>query len=793
MQVAVRIRPLLARERDGSECVEKVENEPQIVVAGRRSFTYDFAFEPSSQQEEIYKQCVEPLVGAFFEGFNATVLAYGQTGSGKTYTMGSAAHGVYLQAELGVIPRVILRIFKMIEERSVDEASEVEFAVSVTFIEIYGEDVRDLLADDSRSETCGIGAVTVRELEGELTLVGATQLVVKSSADTLDALERGSLVRTTASTMMNDTSSRSHAIFSISLSSTRGSDGDAVEAEVTGKRAKEENEFRSSKFHFVDLAGSERAKRTGASGLRMREGININKGLLALGNVISSLGDQKKRAAGAHVPYRDSKLTRILQDSLGGNSRTLMVACVSPADDSMEETLNALKYANRARNIKNKAIINRDPRSLQLAALRLRISQLSADLARNGITPSVGTLVRGNADGSTVVDGRDRGSRSGGARSEAGGARSVDGVDWQTRAEEADSVLQRMHATDAKRKVELDRINTERIAAQAEREWYREMLATAYALAKRLRALPLWCELEGEAVKVSAAGQEPLTPSSTMSSTLPLLAVAPGRAFADEIIAVCACGVPVEVLRESSEGVAARAAAKVGIATISALQAEVEELSAKLERSNAATRELLLSSTPSLKGIGEGGEAVGCDREGGSHQQMGELVYVDGLVEEIRAKIAVEKEQLEQMRLMRDEDEKVQTGAARAVARCDGVAAEGSPLAENEGRGEGEGEAVEAAAATRVSGAAPPRAVSTVDVSTGDGDGADGSGGTVSAEEESWLNEDREKLRVVEYSFEQRQMLMRAEWQRAENDIKVKEKLVWRLELQQRRFVGMEK
>ena len=771
VQVAVRIRPRLARERDGSECVEKVENEPQIVVAGRRSFTFDFVFEPSSAQEELYEQCVEPLVGAFFEGFNATVLAYGQTGSGKTYTMGSAAQGVNLEAERGVIPRVIERVFTMIEERGVDEASEVVFAVSVTFIEIYGEDVRDLLVDDSKTETCGIGAVTVRELDGELALVGATQLVVTSSADTLDALERGSLVRTTASTMMNDTSSRSHAIFSISLSSTRGSDAAICEAEVTGKLPGD-RETRSSKFHFVDLAGSERAKRTGAIGVRLREGININKGLLALGNVISSLGDQKKRAMGAHVPYRDSKLTRILQDSLGGNSRTLMVACVSPADDSMEETLNALKYANRARNIKNKAVVNRDPRSLQLAALRLRISQLSADLARNGIAPSVGTLIRVGVGGGVVLDG-EGGSGSGGAHSwGGGGAQSVDGVDWRSRAEEADSMLQRMHATDAKRKVELDRINTERIAAQAEREWYREMLATAHALAKQLRVLPLVSEGEGDTIK-------------------------PGRALADQIIAACACGVSAEEARMSSEGVAARAQAKAGIATISALQAEVEELRAKLERSNAATRELLLSSTPpSVNGSGEGGEARGGDRgEAGkdwmSRQPMGELVYVDGLVEEIRAKIAVEREQLEQMRLMRDEDEQGAAAAAAIVTEGGGAAAEGSLFAENGVGGDGDGDAAAAAAATGVSNAALPRAVPSDDVSTGDG--ADASGGPVSAEEESWLNEDREKLRVVEYSFEQRQMSMRAEWQHAENDIKVKEKLVWRLELQQRRFVGMEK
>ena len=229
VEVAVRIRPLLARERDGSECVEKVDGEPQIVVDGRRSFTYDFAFEPSSEQEEVYEQCVAPLVGAWFEGYNATVLAYGQTGSGKTYTMGSAATSIYLEAERGIIPRVISRVFAMIDERSSEGGEDgdetgagagVTFEVSVTFIEIYGEDERDLLTEN---QSCN--AVTVRELDGELVLVGATQLVVKSGEEMMDALERGSQMRVTASTHMNDTSSRSHAIFSISLSSTRAPRG----------------------------------------------------------------------------------------------------------------------------------------------------------------------------------------------------------------------------------------------------------------------------------------------------------------------------------------------------------------------------------------------------------------------------------------------------------------------------------------------------------------------------------------------------------------------------------------
>ena len=707
VEVAVRIRPLLARERDGSECVEKVDGEPQIVVDGRRSFTYDFAFEPSSEQEEVYEQCVAPLVGAWFEGYNATVLAYGQTGSGKTYTMGSAATSIYLEAERGIIPRVISRVFAMIDERSSEGGEDgdetgagagVTFEVSVTFIEIYGEDVRDLLTEN---QSCN--AVTVRELDGELVLVGATQLVVKSGEEMMDALERGSQMRVTASTHMNDTSSRSHAIFSISLSSTRVSDGDAVEAEVTGctagvkKGGSEDTEFRSSKFHFVDLAGSERAKRTGASGVRMREGININKGLLALGNVISSLGDEKKRAAGAHVPYRDSKLTRILQDSLGGNSRTLMVACVSPADDSMEETLNALKYANRARNIKNKPVINRDPRSLQLAALRLRISQLSADLALHGIAPSVGTLELADAAALTT-----------------GSRKKRDGVDWQSRAEQADAMLQRAQTKEAKTKVEMDRVNTERISAQAEREWYRDSLATAHRLATRLRSAP---------------------PAEVQD-------------LVSQIIAASACGVPPSEA-DPSDAAATEAATK-GISTIAALQAEVEELTAKLARSNAVTRDLVLSAslTPSGGADGDSAEPHG--------------VYVDTLVEEMRAKLEIEREQLIQMRQMQEE-EKSQAAAEGGASAVDVSATDGDLTAVN--------------AAAAADSAAEAAAVTEEDED----------------EEANWRKDDQEKLRKVEHSFEQRQLSMRAEWQRAEDDIKMKEKLVTKLEQQQQRFVGMEK
>ena len=289
----------------------------------------------------------------------------GQTGSGKTYTMGSgSAESVVDEHELGIIPRATVHIFNLIQEKR-ERCPTAEFYLRAQFLEIYGETVRDLL--DPAGTAAG-KKVDIRDGQGdEVTVSGAREESIKSPADLLSCLDRGTLVRTTGATDMNAHSSRSHAIFTVILEQHL----DAVDGDA---------EFRSAKFHFVDLAGSERVKRTGATGVRLQEGININKGLLALGNVISALGDASAKAK--HVPYRNSKLTRMLQDSLGGNSRTLMIACVSAADVNFEETLNALRYANRARNIQNRAVVNRDPATSQIVALKQQVAQLKQMLAR---------------------------------------------------------------------------------------------------------------------------------------------------------------------------------------------------------------------------------------------------------------------------------------------------------------------------------------------------------------------------------------------------------------------------
>nr|CAD7203554.1 unnamed protein product [Timema douglasi] len=349
------------------------------------------------------------------------------TGSGKTYTMGTGFDVELDPDQTGIIPRSIHHMFDGITRR-IETARQTgepspEFKVTAQFMELYNEEVIDLFEPNCNARR---GAAKIHEdPTGSIYVVGVTSRPVVSADDALQCLRLGALSRTTASTDMNSQSSRSHAIFTLLVKQRRlvkikdpDSDDDVPSEAV--------NEFETltAKFHFVDLAGSERLKRTGATGERAREGISINCGLLALGNVISALGDKSKKAL--HIPYRDSKLTRLLQDSLGGmhtlthvtelretrealkhlsptlrylsdispssplllvhitirerNSQTVMIACVSPSDRDFMETLNTLKYANRARNIKNRVTINQDKSSRTITLLRQEIQQLQLEL-----------------------------------------------------------------------------------------------------------------------------------------------------------------------------------------------------------------------------------------------------------------------------------------------------------------------------------------------------------------------------------------------------------------------------
>ncbi|XP_060244796.1 kinesin-like protein KIF21A isoform X17 [Meriones unguiculatus] len=391
VRVAVRIRPQLAKEKiEGCHiCTSVTPGEPQVFLGKDKAFTFDYVFDIDSQQEQIYTQCIEKLIEGCFEGYNATVFAYGQTGAGKTYTMGTGFDVNIMEEEQGIISRAVKHLFRSIEEKKTaaikNGAPPPEFKVNAQFLELYNEEVLDLF-DTTRDIDAKNKKSNIRIHEdsaGGIYTVGVTTRTVNTEPEMMQCLKLGALSRTTASTQMNVQSSRSHAIFTIHVCQTRVCPQTDAENATDNKMISESsqmNEFETltAKFHFVDLAGSERLKRTGATGERAKEGISINCGLLALGNVISALGDKSKRAT--HVPYRDSKLTRLLQDSLGGNSQTIMIACVSPSDRDFMETLNTLKYANRARNIKNKVMVNQDRASQQINALRSEITRLQMEL-----------------------------------------------------------------------------------------------------------------------------------------------------------------------------------------------------------------------------------------------------------------------------------------------------------------------------------------------------------------------------------------------------------------------------
>ncbi|XP_014651342.1 PREDICTED: kinesin-like protein KIF21A [Ceratotherium simum simum] len=385
------IRPQLAKEKiEGCHiCTSVTPGEPQVFLGKDKAFTFDYVFDIDSQQEQIYAQCIEKLIEGCFEGYNATVFAYGQTGAGKTYTMGTGFDVNIIEEEQGIISRAVKHLFKSIEGKKHTAIKNglppPDFKVNAQFLELYNEEVLDLF-DTTRDIDAKNKKSNIRiheDATGGIYTVGVTTRTVNTESEMMQCLKLGALSRTTASTQMNVQSSRSHAIFTIHVCQTRMCpqiDAENMTDNKVISESSQMNEFETltAKFHFVDLAGSERLKRTGATGERAKEGISINCGLLALGNVISALGDKSKRAT--HVPYRDSKLTRLLQDSLGGNSQTIMIACVSPSDRDFMETLNTLKYANRARNIKNKVMVNQDRASQQINALRGEITRLQMEL-----------------------------------------------------------------------------------------------------------------------------------------------------------------------------------------------------------------------------------------------------------------------------------------------------------------------------------------------------------------------------------------------------------------------------
>ncbi|KAL4170706.1 hypothetical protein KRP22_008812 [Phytophthora ramorum] len=400
VQVAVRVRPLSANEASqGSEtCLDVVNGS---ILLAEKQFDFDVTFPATSDQESVYTTLVAPMVDQFFAGYNATVLAYGQTGTGKTYTMGNEFASSVVPVERGVILRVVQDVFERVEA----SANPQHFVIRLSYLEILNEEIHDLLnvAKPEPNPPPKSTGLSVRgDSDRGIVVSGLSEHVVNTMDQAEEILRSGALVRATASTTMNARSSRSHAICTFVMEQY------GVSASGGG------TETRLSKFHLVDLAGSERVRRTNSEGARFREGVNINRGLLALGNVINALCERNRTSSlTAHVPYRDSKLTRLLQDSLGGNSKTLMIACISPADVNYEETFNTLRYASRTREIENKAVINKErgpenevvylKQQLEIVRLQLLQQTQSASSRPGRLTPQGFSAANGIVESTSGV------------------------------------------------------------------------------------------------------------------------------------------------------------------------------------------------------------------------------------------------------------------------------------------------------------------------------------------------------------------------------------------------------
>ncbi|XP_051499521.1 kinesin-like protein KIF27 [Apus apus] len=348
VKVAVRIRPLLSREvlHNQQVCVRAVPHTQHIIFGKEHVYTFDFVFGEISTQEEVYTVCIKPLLVSLTEGYNATVFAYGQTGSGKTYTIGTGHTASVAENETGIIPRAIHELFQHISENPNND-----FHVKVSYIEVYKEELRDLLELETPMKKLRIR----EDKKGTIVIVGAKEFQVECADEVISLLESGNSARRTGRTRVNEHSSRSHAVFTIGICQKQSAESQK-NTDATQDSSGKSVPMIASKFHFVDLAGSERVTKTGNTGERFKESVQINSGLLVLGNVIRALGDPKKKSG--HIPYRDAKITHILKDSLGGNSKTVMITCISPSSSDSDESLNSLRFANRVKNIRNKVVVN---------------------------------------------------------------------------------------------------------------------------------------------------------------------------------------------------------------------------------------------------------------------------------------------------------------------------------------------------------------------------------------------------------------------------------------------------
>ncbi|XP_022823285.1 kinesin-like protein unc-104 isoform X3 [Spodoptera litura] len=383
VKVAVRVRPFNSREiARECKCIIEMSGNTTVITNpkappgskdGAKSFNFDFSYwshnpnDPEfSSQVMVYKDIGEEMLQHAFDGYNICIFAYGQTGAGKSYTMmGSGKDG-----QEGIIPQICKDLFRRIRQTTSDD---LKYSVEVSYMEIYCERVRDLLNPKNK------GNLRVREHPALGPYVeDLSKLAVTSYQDIYDLIDEGNKARTVAATNMNETSSRSHAVFTIFFTQQRHDQTTNLMSEKV------------SKISLVDLAGSERADSTGAKGTRLKEGANINKSLTTLGKVISALAEisaskSKKSKKADFIPYRDSVLTWLLRENLGGNSKTAMIAAISPADINFDETLSTLRYADRAKQIVCKAVVNEDANAKLIRELKEEILKLRELLKAEGI------------------------------------------------------------------------------------------------------------------------------------------------------------------------------------------------------------------------------------------------------------------------------------------------------------------------------------------------------------------------------------------------------------------------
>ncbi|KAM0262562.1 hypothetical protein ACHAQJ_001607 [Trichoderma viride] len=388
VRVAVRVRPPLNPEDPGYDLIPQRFQRPMVHVTsntnltidspqGRKLFVFDRVFGPDVTQGGIWDY-LSDSINAFTQGYNVSLLAYGQSGAGKSHTMGTSSPSAQSNPdEMGVIPRAAVALFEHLDvQKGVENSNgtmrsassfrsprgygqqnslgDRNWAMTATYVEIYNETLRDLLVADSTPLNDRTSVAIREDVKGNIILTGLHQVDITCVDDLLNALDFGSSIRQTDATAINAKSSRSHAVFSLNLVQRKNKFSTSDKRHSMPLEAMSPQDVSvttDSKLHFVDLAGSERLKNTGAQGERAKEGISINAGLAALGKVISQLSS---RNSGAHVSYRDSKLTRLLQDSLGGNAITYMIACVTPPEFHLSETLNTVQYAQRARAIQSK-------------------------------------------------------------------------------------------------------------------------------------------------------------------------------------------------------------------------------------------------------------------------------------------------------------------------------------------------------------------------------------------------------------------------------------------------------